>query len=138
MSDKPTQSNGLSYRDAGVDIDAGDDLVKRDWTRSKADDASGSRCCLGGFGGLFDLRGAGFNDPILVAATDGVGTKLELARSLESYRGLGIDLVAMCVNDLIAQGAEPLFFLDYFATGRLESGVAAEVIAWHSRWLSRM
>ena len=129
MSDKPTQSNGLSYRDAGVDIDAGDDLVREIGPEAKRTMRPGADVALGGFGGLFDLRGAGFTDPILVAATDGVGTKLELARSLESYRGLGIDLVAMCVNDLIAQGAEPLFFLDYFATGRLESGVAAEVIA---------
>ena len=84
---------------------------------------------LGGFGGLFDLKAAGFDDPILVAATDGVGTKLELARAVGRYRGLGIDLVAMCVNDLIAQGAVPLFFLDYFATGKLERAIAAEVVA---------
>jgi len=129
MSDTPTHTNGLSYRDAGVDIDAGDNLVKEIGPEAKRTMRPGADVALGGFGGLFDLRGAGFNDPILVAATDGVGTKLELARSLESYRGLGVDLVAMCVNDLIAQGAEPLFFLDYFATGKLESGVAAEVIA---------
>ena len=129
MSDKPTPSNGLSYRDAGVDIDAGDDLVREIGPEAKRTMRPGADVALGGFGGLFDLRAAGFTDPVLVAATDGVGTKLELARSLENYRGLGIDLVAMCVNDLIAQGAEPLFFLDYFATGKLESGVAAEVIA---------
>lgn len=129
MSDKPTPSNGLSYRDAGVDIDAGDDLVREIGPEAKRTMRPGADVALGGFGGLFDLRAAGFTDPVLVAATDGVGTKLELARSLENYRGLGIDLVAMCVNDLIAQGAIPLFFLDYFATGKLDRSIAAEVVA---------
>ena len=128
MSDTPTHTNGLSYRDAGVDIDAGDNLVKEIGPEAKRTMRPGADVALGGFGGLFDLRGAGFYRSHPRRRYRRGSTKLELARSLESYRGLGIDLVAMCVNDLIAQGAEPLFFLDYFATGRLESGVA-EVIA---------
>ena len=94
--------------------------------RTKRDGASTN---LGGFGGLFDIKAAGFHDPILVAATDGVGTKLELAKTTGLHRGVGIDLVAMCANDILAQGAMPLFFLDYFATGKLERGMAVEVIA---------
>jgi len=129
MSDKSPVRNSLSYRDAGVDIDAGDALVRDIAPDAKRTRRAGADVALGGFGGLFDIRAAGFQDPILVAATDGVGTKLELARAVESYRGLGIDLVAMCVNDIIAQGAVPLFFLDYFATGKLDRAIAAEVIA---------
>ena len=129
MSDKSSVQNSLSYRDAGVDIDAGDALVRDIAPDAKRTRRPGADVALGGFGGLFDLRAAGFEDPILVAATDGVGTKLELARAMGQYRGLGIDLVAMCVNDLIAQGAVPLFFLDYFATGKLDRAIAAEVIA---------
>jgi phosphoribosylformylglycinamidine cyclo-ligase len=129
MSDKSPVRNSLSYRDAGVDIDAGDALVRDIAPDAKRTRRAGADVALGGFGGLFDIRAAGFEDPILVAATDGVGTKLELARAVESYRGLGIDLVAMCVNDIIAQGAAPLFFLDYFATGKLDRAIAAEVIA---------
>ena len=129
MSDKSPVRNSLSYRDAGVDIDAGDALVRDIAPDAKRTRRAGADVALGGFGGLFDIRAAGFEDPILVAATDGVGTKLELARAVESYRGLGIDLVAMCVNDIIAQGAVPLFFLDYFATGKLDRAIAAEVIA---------
>ena len=129
MSDKSPVRNSLSYRDAGVDIDAGDALVRDIAPDAKRTRRAGADVALGGFGGLFDIRAAGFEDPILVAATDGVGTKLELARAVGSYRGLGIDLVAMCVNDIIAQGAVPLFFLDYFATGKLDRAIAAEVIA---------
>lgn len=129
MSDKSPVRNSLSYRDAGVDIDAGDALVRDIAPDARRTRRAGADVALGGFGGLFDIRAAGFEDPILVAATDGVGTKLELARAVGSYRGLGIDLVAMCVNDIIAQGAVPLFFLDYFATGKLDRTIAAEVIA---------
>ena len=129
MSDKTPPRNSLSYRDAGVDIDAGDALVRDIGPDAARTRRAGADVALGGFGGLFDLKAAGFDDPILVAATDGVGTKLELARAVGRYRGLGIDLVAMCVNDLIAQGAVPLFFLDYFATGKLERAIAAEVVA---------
>ena len=129
MSQKTPVPNSLSYRDAGVDIDAGDALVRDIAPDAKRTRRAGADGALGGFGGLFDIKAAGFSDPVLVAATDGVGTKLELARAVESYRGLGIDLVAMCVNDIIAQGATPLFFLDYFATGRLDRTIASEVIA---------
>ena len=129
MSDKSSSSNSLSYRDAGVDIDAGDALVRDIGPDAARTRRAGADVALGGFGGLFDLKAAGFTDPILVAATDGVGTKLELARAVGQHRGLGIDLVAMCVNDLIAQGAIPLFFLDYFATGKLDRSIASEVVA---------
>jgi len=129
MTDKNPNGKSLSYRDAGVDIDAGDQLVADIAPNAKRTRRSGADASLGGFGGLFDLRAAGFSDPILVAATDGVGTKLELAKQLELHRGLGIDLVAMCANDILVQGAMPLFFLDYFATGKLEPTVAAEVVA---------
>ena len=129
MSEKTTVPKSLSYRDAGVDIDAGDALVRDIAPDAKRTTRAGADGALGGFGGLFDIKAAGFSDPVLVAATDGVGTKLELARIVENYRGLGIDLVAMCVNDIIAQGATPLFFLDYFATGRLDRTIAKEVIA---------
>ena len=129
MSDKTPPSNSFSYRDAGVDIDAGEALVRDIGPDAARTRRAGADVALGGFGGLFDLKAAGFDDPILVAATDGVGTKLELARAVGHYRGLGIDLVAMCVNDLIAQGAIPLFFLDYFATSKLERAIAAEVVA---------
>ena len=129
MSQKTPVQNSLSYRDAGVDIDAGDALVRDIAPDAKRTRRAGADGALGGFGGLFDIKAAGFTDPVLVAATDGVGTKLELARAVGSYRGLGIDLVAMCVNDIIAQGAIPLFFLDYFATGRLDRAIATDVIA---------
>ncbi len=129
MVDKKLAPSGLSYKDAGVDIDAGDALVADIKPHAARTSRAGSNPDLGGFGGLFDLKAAGFTDPILVAATDGVGTKLELAKTCNIHRGLGIDLVAMCVNDLLAQGAEPLFFLDYFATGKLEPAIAAEVVA---------
>ncbi|WP_438997102.1 phosphoribosylformylglycinamidine cyclo-ligase [Candidatus Puniceispirillum sp.] len=129
MSNQENNTNPLSYKDAGVDIDAGDALIREIAPHAKRTRRSGSEADLGGFGGLFDLKAAGFSDPVLVAATDGVGTKLELAKAINIHRGLGIDLVAMCANDILAQGALPLFFLDYFATGKLEPHVAADVIA---------
>ena len=119
---------GLSYTSAGVDIDAGNELVERIKPYAKRTNRSGIMVGLGGFGGLFDLKNAGFNDPILVAATDGVGTKLRIAIDTEQFATIGIDLVAMCVNDLVCQGAEPLFFLDYFATGQLDVENAAKIV----------
>lgn len=118
----------LTYAQAGVDIDAGNALVERIAPAAKATRRPGTMGGLGGFGALFDLRAAGFADPILVAATDGVGTKLRIAIDTGHVGDIGIDLVAMCVNDLVCQGAEPLFFLDYFATGRLDTDSAAAVI----------
>ena len=118
-----------AYKKAGVDIDAGDRLVKAIGPLAAATRRPGADAALGGFGGLFDLKAAGFNDPILVSGTDGVGTKLMLAFATGRHETIGIDLVAMCVNDVLAQGAEPLFFLDYFATGRLDEGVAESVVA---------
>ena len=120
---------GLSYKDAGVDIDAGDALVDAIRPFAKATRRPGSVDDLGGFGALFDPRAAGYADPLLVAATDGVGTKLKLTIASGLYDTIGIDLVAMCVNDLVVQGAEPLFFLDYFATGGLDTGIAARIVA---------
>lgn len=120
--------NGLTYADAGVDIDAGNALVERIKPAAKRTARSGVMSGLGGFGALFDLKAAGFDDPVLVAATDGVGTKLKIAIETGQVDSVGIDLVAMCVNDLICQGAEPLFFLDYFATGKLDVEHAASVI----------
>ena len=119
---------GTTYKAAGVNIDAGDALVRRIAPAAARTARPGADARLGGFGGFFDLSAAGFRDPVLVAATDGVGTKLEIAQALGRHRGVGIDLVAMCVNDLAAQGAEPLFFLDYFATGALDADAAAAVV----------
>tara|TARA_R110000868_G_scaffold1844_20_gene14731 strand:- start:15077 stop:16195 length:1119 start_codon:yes stop_codon:yes gene_type:complete len=121
--------NGPSYKDSGVDIDAGAELVERIKPLSRSTDRAGVMGALGGFGGLFDPRAAGYVDPVLVAATDGVGTKLKIAIDSGRHDTVGIDLVAMCVNDLVVQGAEPLFFLDYFATGRLEPAAAADVVS---------
>ena len=120
--------NGLTYADAGVDIDAGNTLVDRIKPAARATSRPGVMGGLGGFGALFDLKAAGYTDPVLVAATDGVGTKLRIAIDTGHVDTIGIDLVAMCVNDLVCQGAEPLFFLDYFATGKLEVDHAARII----------
>jgi phosphoribosylformylglycinamidine cyclo-ligase len=121
--------NGLSYRDAGVDIDAGDALVEAIKPHAASTERPGVMGAIGGFGGLFDLKATGLRDPVLVAATDGVGTKLKLAIDTGRFDTIGQDLVAMCVNDLVCQGAEPLFFLDYYATGRLDVAAAGQVVA---------
>lgn len=119
----------ITYRDSGVDIDTGNALVQAIKPMVKATRRPGADADLGGFGGLFDLKAAGFKDPILVAANDGVGTKLKIAIDTGQHDTIGIDLVAMCVNDLVVQAAEPLFFLDYFACGTLELGVARAVVS---------
>ncbi|CAN5412699.1 phosphoribosylformylglycinamidine cyclo-ligase [soil metagenome] len=126
MSD---QQNGLTYAQAGVDIDAGAALVEAIKPLAKATRRPGADGSLGGFGALFDLKAAGYDDPLLVSTTDGVGTKLRIAIDAKMHGTVGIDLVAMCVNDLLAQGAEPLLFLDYFATGKLDLEVAKSVVA---------
>jgi len=126
MSDRP---NSLTYAQAGVDIDAGAALVDRIKPLARSTARPGADAQLGGFGALFDLKAAGFDDPLIVSTTDGVGTKLKIAIETDQHDTVGIDLVAMCVNDLLAQGAEPLVFLDYFATGKLEIDAAARVIA---------
>ena len=119
----------LTYAKAGVDIDAGNALVRAIKPLAKATSRPGADVDLGGFGGLFDLKRVGYSDPILVAANDGVGTKLKIAIDTKQHSTIGIDLVAMCVNDLVVQGAEPLFFLDYFAVGKLDVETARDVIA---------
>jgi phosphoribosylformylglycinamidine cyclo-ligase len=124
MNQKP-----LSYADSGVSIDTGNALVKQIGPLARSTARPGANAVLGGFGGLFDLKAAGYDDPLLVAANDGVGTKLKLAIETGHRGGVGIDLVAMCANDLIVQGAEPLFFLDYYACGKLDVRVAADVVA---------
>ena len=126
-SDTPS-NNGLSYAQAGVDIDAGSALVEAIKPAVKSTARAGSNPDIGGFGGLFDMKAAGFKDPVLVAANDGVGTKLKIAIEAGIHDTVGIDLVAMCVNDLVVQGAEPLFFLDYLATGKLDVGEATKVV----------
>lgn len=126
----------LTYAQAGVDIEAGNDLVKRIGPLAKSTARPGADVNLGGFGGLFDLAACKFDDPVLVAANDGVGTKLKIAIEANKHDTVGIDLVAMCVNDLIVQGAEPLFFLDYFASGKLDVDAATNVIAGIAEGLS--
>lgn len=126
---KQAAGKGVSYADAGVDISAGNALVDAIKPLAKSTRRKGADSALGGFGGLFDLKACGFRDPVLVAANDGVGTKLRIAIETGRHHGVGIDLVAMSVNDLVVQGAEPLFFLDYYATGKLDVKAAAQVIA---------
>jgi len=120
---------GATYKDAGVDIDAGEALVEAIKEDAKSTTRSGVVSGLGGFGAMFDLKAAGYTDPILVSGTDGVGTKLKVAIAMQNHTTVGIDLVAMCVNDLVVQGAEPLFFLDYYATGKLNVAAGKEIIA---------
>jgi phosphoribosylformylglycinamidine cyclo-ligase len=129
MPAQDKNSPSYTYEGAGVSIAAGNALVKAIGPLVKATARAGADSEIGGFGGFFDPKAAGYNDPLLVAANDGVGTKVKLAIDHDRHDTVGIDLVAMCVNDLIVQGAEPLFFLDYFATGKLENGIAERVIA---------
>ena len=121
--------NGLTYAEAGVDIDAGAALVEAIKPLAASTRRPGSEPSLGGFGALFDLKAAGYDDPLIVSTTDGVGTKLKIAIETGLHDQIGVDLVGMCVNDLLAQGAEPLLFLDYYATGKLEVGTAAKVVS---------
>ena len=127
-SERKSAEKSLTYKDAGVDIDRGEALIERIAPFAKATRRPGAGAELGGFGGLFDLKAAGFIDPILVASTDGVGTKLKIAIETKHFSGIGQDLVAMCVNDIVVQGAEPLFFLDYYASSRLDIDDATQVI----------
>ena len=122
------QNSSITYKDSGVDIDEGNKLVSEISSITEATSINGTSAKLGGFGGLFDLKKTGLKDPLLVSSTDGVGTKLQLAIKTKSYFNIGIDLVAMCANDVLAQGAKPLFFMDYYATGKLDRQVAIEVI----------
>ncbi|WAX94356.1 phosphoribosylformylglycinamidine cyclo-ligase [Aminobacter sp. NyZ550] len=121
--------NGLTYAQAGVDIDAGNLMVEKIKPLVRSTRRPGADGEIGGFGGLFDLKAAGFNDPILVAANDGVGTKLKIAIDAGKHDTIGVDLVAMCVNDIVVQGAEPLLFLDYFATGKLDPNQGADIVS---------
>ena len=136
MTSKGTATgNGISYADAGVDIAAGNALVDAIKPLARSTRRKGADSKLGGFGGLFDLKACGFRDPVLVAANDGVGTKLRIAIETGRHHGVGIDLVAMSVNDLVVQGAEPLFFLDYYATGKLDVSGRARGDCGHCRWM---
>src|SRR5499425_1803999 len=126
MADKGRK--GLTYAEAGVDIDAGNRMVELIKPLVRATARPGADAEIGGFGGLFDLKRAGFKDPVLVAANDGVGTKVKVAIETGIHHTVGVDLVAMSVNDLVVQGAEPLFFLDYFATGKLDPRIGATVV----------
>jgi phosphoribosylformylglycinamidine cyclo-ligase len=128
MSKSKGPERGLSYADAGVDIDAGNSFVERIKPSVRSTRRRGADGEIGGFGGLFDLKACGFRDPVLVAANDGVGTKLKIAIDSGRHATIGIDLVAMCVNDLVVQGAEPLFFLDYYATGKLDIDAGAAIV----------
>ena len=121
--------NGLTYAEAGVDIDAGNLMVEKIKPAVRSTRRPGADGEIGGFGGLFDLKAAGFSDPVLVAANDGVGTKLKIAIDTGNHGTIGQDLVAMCVNDIIVQGAEPLFFLDYFATGKLDVAQGTTIVS---------
>jgi phosphoribosylformylglycinamidine cyclo-ligase len=123
-----TTRDGLTYVDAGVDIDAGNAMVDAIKAIVRSTARPGADAEIGGFGGLFDVKAAGFVDPVLVAANDGVGTKVKIAIDTDTHDTIGIDLVAMCVNDLVVQGAEPLFFLDYFATAKLHPRIGVEVV----------
>ena len=125
---KKQELDSINYSDAGVSIDVGEDLIAEISPIAKATSIKGTIGEIGGFGGLFDLKKSGFKDPILVSSTDGVGTKLQLAIKTKSYFNIGVDLVAMCANDVLAQGAIPLFFMDYFATGKLKKDIVVEVI----------
>ncbi len=129
MTSQKTDPESYTYESAGVSIAAGNALVKAIGPLAKSTARPGATSELGGFGGFFDPKAAGYKDPLLVAANDGVGTKLKLAIEHDRHDTVGVDLVAMCVNDLIVQGAEPLFFLDYFATGALDNGIAERVVA---------
>jgi len=129
MSENEPGEGPYTYAQAGVSIAAGNALVRAIGPLARSTRRPGADADLGGFGGIFDLKAAGFTDPLLVAANDGVGTKLKLAIDQDAHDGVGVDLVAMCANDLIVQGAEPLFFLDYYASGKLENAVAERVIA---------
>ena len=133
MTAKQQDKKQISYADAGVDIDAGNALVEAIRPLAAATARAGSNPDLGGFGGLFDLKACGFDDPVLIAANDGVGTKLKVAIESRQHFGVGIDLVAMSVNDLVVQGAEPLFFLDYLACGKLDVDQARQIIAGISK-----
>jgi len=129
LGGEPMGQKPLTYANAGVSIAAGNALVKAIGPLARSTARPGADAELGGFGGLFDLKAAGYSDPLLVAANDGVGTKLKLAIELDRHQGVGIDLVAMCANDLVVQGAEPLFFLDYFACATLDTRIAEAVVA---------
>ena len=129
MGSSSSNEQRYTYAQAGVSIAAGNALVRAIGPLARATRRPGADAELGGFGGVFDLKAAGFTDPLLVAANDGVGTKLKLAIEWDRHEGVGIDLVAMCANDLVVQGAEPLFFLDYYATGKLDGAVAERVVA---------